>query len=632
MKNLLNRFVLIGILLIGIGMAGPGWSELGVARFDYWLNITGGTIADLTGIDAYPDNPDGGFTTTSMVGPRQFDESYGARLSAYLIAPVTGNYTFWIASDDAGELWLSRDDNPANIKKICEVTTYVESNAFDTYPEQKSGLIALQAGEIYYIMALVKENTGEDNLSVAWSYPGQERLIIGGNVIADSNPRLASQPSPVDWAGDIPIEGVDLSWIGPLEGFVDNPAYDVYLYSDPNNPIQLLENSTETTVSTGALDYETAYIWRVDVRDPNNGVPVIRTGKLWHFTSVSPKPFITQQPQNTWVEAGGDATLTIEAEVPVAEYPITGYAWFEVSDPNNPVATTQNLALTNITSDASYYCEVTNANGTVTSQIANVIIKLTIAHWPFEGNFTDIAGEHDGTALGTGTPTFTQGVIGQAVELNGTDQYIQVPWSADLNPTSSFSVSAWAYIEPASVGLYRTVVSCRDDGPQRGYILYATDANIWSYWTGPGWNATNGSTVATGVWNFLVITFDVTQRVSDTQIIGNKSLFINGELAAQTLGETMDLNTLRAFQIGAGANEGASKNYFLDGLIDDVRFFNYALDAREVAQMYVDVYEDAVICLSYSPYDLNEDCVVDFLDLQALVANWMECNLIPECQ
>ncbi|MBI9017723.1 MAG: hypothetical protein JEZ07_10745 [Phycisphaerae bacterium] len=634
MINIWKKFVFIGVLFLCFGLASTSLAEIGRARYDYWLNISGTAVADLTGNANYPDNPTGTNIYTNMTGPRQFGENYGARLSAFLIPPVTGEYTFWIASDDAGELWLSTDDNPANVRKIAEVLTSCENNDFDALPEQVSDPITLQAGRIYYIMGLVKEATGEDHISIAWAYPDQERLIIGGDAIADSNPKLASNPSPADKATGVALEGTTLSWDSPVEGFVVTPAYDVYIgETAETQTTKLLDNSTDTSVAAGSLEFETSYFWRVDVHDPNDGTPVVRTGTVWQFNSVVPKPEITTQPQSAWVDSGGDITLTLEAQAPVVEYPITGFAWFDAADPNNSIATTQNLDLTNVTTDGAFYCEVTNAKGTTTSDTATITIKRTLAHWPFENNLNDIAGSHNGTGIGATAPTFAAGIVGQAVQLNGTDQFVEVPFAAELNPADSFSVSAWANIASTSVGRYRAVVSNRDDAPQRGFILYAQDSNSWAYWTGPGWSNLTGTAVATDAWTLLAITFDADTIVSPTTVIGTKRLYVNGEVVATATGITMDTNTVQAFQIGAGANESTTgHDFFVEGLIDEVKFYNYTLSDKEIAQLYIDVYPDAVICAGNPAFDLNGDCQVNIEDLQLLMLSWLDCNLLPDCQ
>ena len=44
--------------------------------------------------------------------PTDVDNDYGQRLTAYLLAPTTGGYVFWIASDDNGRLLLSTSADP----------------------------------------------------------------------------------------------------------------------------------------------------------------------------------------------------------------------------------------------------------------------------------------------------------------------------------------------------------------------------------------------------------------------------------------------------------------------------------------------------------------------------------------
>jgi hypothetical protein len=44
--------------------------------------------------------------------------SSGARIAGYFYPPTTGDYTFFISSDDNGSLYLSTDDSPANKKLI----------------------------------------------------------------------------------------------------------------------------------------------------------------------------------------------------------------------------------------------------------------------------------------------------------------------------------------------------------------------------------------------------------------------------------------------------------------------------------------------------------------------------------
>ncbi len=140
---------------------------------EYWTGIIGSTIPDLTGHIDYPLLPDGADEMSSFEIPLNWSDSYGTRLRGYLHPPATGNYTFYIASDDFSELWLSTDENPDGAALICRVNGYVNPRVWASpiHPEQRSVPIHLEVGHTYYVEALHKERGGNDHLSVAWELP-----------------------------------------------------------------------------------------------------------------------------------------------------------------------------------------------------------------------------------------------------------------------------------------------------------------------------------------------------------------------------------------------------------------------------------------------------------------------------
>jgi hypothetical protein len=144
----------------------------GILR-EVWLNIGGGAVADLTNNAAFPDSPSfDGVLTDYFEAPTDAAESYGQRLQALITAPETGDYTFWIASDDGGELHVSTDETPANRQLVAWVTGWTPSRQWTWQANQQSAPIPLLAGQRYYIEALMKEGSGGDNLAVRWQLPG----------------------------------------------------------------------------------------------------------------------------------------------------------------------------------------------------------------------------------------------------------------------------------------------------------------------------------------------------------------------------------------------------------------------------------------------------------------------------
>jgi hypothetical protein len=142
---------------------------------EWWLGIGGEAVMDLTTNANYPDNPSGSDQPTTFEAPTNWADSYGQCMRAYVTAPTTGAYVFWIASDDNSELWLSTDDKPANRRRIAYVPGWTNSRVWTTSTQQCStnvvGTINLVAGQRYYIEALMKEGGGGDNLCVRWQLP-----------------------------------------------------------------------------------------------------------------------------------------------------------------------------------------------------------------------------------------------------------------------------------------------------------------------------------------------------------------------------------------------------------------------------------------------------------------------------
>lgn len=152
----------------------------GFALRQWYDDISGTTIASLTSHPDYPDNPSGAELMSSFEAPTNWNDYYGTRMRAWLTPPQTQTYTFWIASDDQGELWLSADDDPDNAALIANVPGWTKSREWDKYDSQESAPIELTAGTCYYIEALQKDGSGGDNLAVAWQSPGLTRRIIDG--------------------------------------------------------------------------------------------------------------------------------------------------------------------------------------------------------------------------------------------------------------------------------------------------------------------------------------------------------------------------------------------------------------------------------------------------------------------
>ena len=136
---------------------------------EVWFDIEGTAISQLTEDPRFPEQPsETNLVTDLFEAPVDIAENYGQRMHGYLVPPQSGNYTFWIATDDAGELWLSTDENPANRKLIASVSGWTSPREWGKEANQESPPVRLEANRAYYVAALQKEGAGGDNLAVRW--------------------------------------------------------------------------------------------------------------------------------------------------------------------------------------------------------------------------------------------------------------------------------------------------------------------------------------------------------------------------------------------------------------------------------------------------------------------------------
>lgn len=155
--------------------------EIGKMKREVWTGIGGNAISDLTGHTKFYGTPDIIETIDGSEAPSNWGENYGQRLRGYIIAPESGDYTFWIAGDDNCELSLSTDDSKFNKQRVAHISQWggwAAPQQWDKFTSQKSAPIALVAGQKYFIEALQKEGGGGDNLAIAWQTPSGQRELI----------------------------------------------------------------------------------------------------------------------------------------------------------------------------------------------------------------------------------------------------------------------------------------------------------------------------------------------------------------------------------------------------------------------------------------------------------------------
>ncbi len=262
---------------------------LGSIVMERWPDTTTTSLDELKANPDFPGNPGETIELTEFMFDGTDTEQYGARIYGWLYAPNTGDYTFWLATDDHSELWLSSNEDPENTELIANVPGWSGVNEFDKYPEQASAPVPLVAGNRYYVEAIWREGTGGDHCNVTWAGPGVgQQTTIAGRYLSPFNPVTAYGPAPSDGAVDVK-QDIVLTW-KPGKYATSHSVYfgasqvavegATTASTEFKGPKQLgVEQFDPDILSLG-----TTYYWRIDeVNNANPDSPW--TGPVWSFTT-----------------------------------------------------------------------------------------------------------------------------------------------------------------------------------------------------------------------------------------------------------------------------------------------------------------------------------------------------------
>lgn len=219
-----------------------GW---GLQRGIYKDSSIGSSLATLKNFADFPDQPDETTLVRDFIAPSNVGSHYGQIIHGYLLPKVSGSYSFAIASDDQGELSLSRTLQDSEADVIASVSGHTSALQWDKYSSQTSETFELQAGQAYYIRALMTEGSGGDHLAVAWQGPGIEQGIITDEYLRP----------PLDFQA--PSSVFDLSWLKTADDEImlewnpatDNTGIDHYRIYSAN--VKLAETTENRIALTG---------------------------------------------------------------------------------------------------------------------------------------------------------------------------------------------------------------------------------------------------------------------------------------------------------------------------------------------------------------------------------------------
>jgi len=197
-----------------------------------------------------------------------------------------------------------------------------------------------------------------------------------------------------------------------------------------------------------------------------------------------------------------------------------------------------------------------------------------IAHYTFDGTsgaVVNSAGPYNGTNYGAvrGVP----GKVGNAFQFDGADDYVDTLPPSELS--GAISIALWIY--PTD---YQQIFGSIENasGGKDGFVLGHNDDEFvgLQYYSGNisrGLTETSVGSVFADTWNHLVCVIDQS---------ANASIYVNGALDASTTFTAPTTSHDRNLMFGEGI---LSQNLEFEGLMDDVKIWDRALSATEVAQV-----------------------------------------------
>ena len=202
------------------------------------------------------------------------------------------------------------------------------------------------------------------------------------------------------------------------------------------------------------------------------------------------------------------------------------------------------------------------------------LVLTPIAHWKFDETSgttaIDSEGGHHGTLVGDAS--WAPGMLDGALSLDGSGDRVDV--SGLIDSPSSLTIAAWVNL--SSTDFYGAEVIDLGDN-----ILLRLDNGFYdtyvSFWDGSGWQRTRtGQFIAGSGWRHVAYTHD--------DAANQQFFYIDGAEAAATTFST-SISYSHASNTAIGANSLGNSNYDFNGQIDDLRIYDVALSAAEIAEL-----------------------------------------------
>src|SRR3989344_4713696 len=312
---------------------------------------------------------------------------------------------------------------------------------------------------------------------------------------------------------------------------------------------------------------------------------------IWHHVAIT----CSGNNLNTckiWVDGRLDKTLTTSATINTSssDRGLSIGIWPLPFGPFNgqiDEVRIYNRALTSSEVERLYKgSKASVVNKTKTNRLTNGLV----GYWTFDGKdiYSTTAIDRSGSGNNgtlTNGPVPTIGKIGQALNFDGSDDYVSLSDFADSS--ANITISAW--VRPRTfdnVWPFISTIVGKELAGNNSYTLRAGDSAIannrlqWAIIQSNSTAVKLDANITVG----LLSTSTSSHVTATYNTSGRQEIYINGVLnASQSTADGTLKDSTAAIEIGRSF---AASARIWDGQIDDVRIYNRALSAEEIYQLY----------------------------------------------
>ena len=331
-------------------------------------------------------------------------------------------------------------------------------------------------------------------------------------------------------------------------------------YNTALTQAQILSDAYDTTISSPA-NLVLYYNFDEGVAGANNAGITTLVDKSSNSINGTLNSFTLSGTTSNWVESYAMVVPTATAATNVGASGFTGN-W------TAPVIGTLNNYILDVSTASDFSGPVTGSPFTIavgtTSQAVTGLTAAGTYYYRVRADKTSVTGQ--GGYSNTDSATLAYTAPGNALNFNGTNNYVQIPHNNALN-SSSYTLECWINVN--SFNFLGGFISKYQNGGSFGYRLSLNSAAPYTGLNFDGLETPNGIFEA-GKWYHVV-------AINNN---GTRTVYVNGTQYSFTSGSTYTVNTSNTDPLTIGVDYLTSPRYF-NGKIDQVRIYNTVLTSTQ---------------------------------------------------